>query len=220
VAPTVRDAADLDERVRVLRLPEQIALNRHRKATPTALRTWTQAIMECETSDGVAACWALADAVDDHGLSRDSWADTFAATPPATDALAKPLARLAAEAKLLAQASQARLPSDRTRVLAEWTAAAATSLTDRKTLSARLATVGDATQEQFYLRATFWGYHLVDRGQRLTRALRDRAIRLLLARQMWAAPTAAGTTDVAAAFPLTAVEAMMRGQNLEKYALE
>src|SRR5690606_27006597 len=105
--------------------------------------------------------------------------------------------------------------ADRVRRLASWLDDAARALVDRSVAEARLAAGPGvlARHEAFHLRALVHGHLLVGELS-LFQALRDRAIRQLLARRAFLQPI----DDPSARYPLTAVEAMMRGQGLEAYA--
>jgi lysine-N-methylase len=77
--------------------------------------------------------------------------------------------------------------------------------------------------EAFYLRAVIHGHHLVTGDAPLAGSLRDRAVRLLIARAMPSVLARAlergeaGAADPAARHPLALVEAMLRGHGLESY---
>jgi lysine-N-methylase len=68
--------------------------------------------------------------------------------------------------------------------------------------------------ELFFLRVLLHGHQLAGELP-LARALRDRAVRLILARAL---PDALPEGDPARAHPLALVEAMMRGHGLAVYA--
>jgi len=74
--------------------------------------------------------------------------------------------------------------------------------------------------ESFYFRATLYGRHLAAYEAPLEPALRDRAVRLLLARQLGSLIDTNWRQDPAANYPLTVVEAMMRGHGLWAYVNE
>jgi lysine-N-methylase len=221
VAPGAKEG-DLDRRVHITRIPERVVLGDDADALRRELRPWSEAIADAEIVDGVAACWALADAVDAHGLAPDAASRAAAcAEPPRPDALRAHLSRLAEIAADRAEGAADRKPSDRVRVLSAWTARAADTLTEDEAVRARSSGVPDPAREAFYLRAIAWGHHLASGRLPLARGLRDRAIRLLLARQMTPEVDpdhALVAEDPAADYPITAVETMMRARALEAYA--
>ncbi len=204
---------DLHPRIRVPRLPAEIDLARGTVVPVDSLRSWSARVVAAPITDGVAALWALAD-----GATKNldgSVSEIVRRPPPTPDVLAPCIAALAEVAELRRDAASDRRPTDRNRLLAEWVVAAAVALADTSTAAARLDEVSDIAQERFYIQTAIWGHHLVERGGTVTTGLRDRAIRLLLARQM--AEMAANIDDPATATPIAAVEAVMRGQALEKY---
>jgi lysine-N-methylase len=76
------------------------------------------------------------------------------------------------------------------------------------------ATASPAEDERFYLRSLAFGLHL-ETSAGLAESLRDRAVRLLLARSF---PARAAAEDSAASRPLALVEALFRGQGIGSYA--
>lgn len=76
------------------------------------------------------------------------------------------------------------------------------------------AGVSSPDDEEFYVRSLAFGLHL-ETSAGLAESLRDRAVRILLARTI---PEEAGVEDVAASRPLALVEALFRGQGLGTYA--
>ncbi len=107
---------------------------------------------------------------------------------------------------------------DTARRITEWTAEASKSLLDSATVGRLL----DAPErflghERFYFEATIFGHHLVRAGLTIERALRDCALRLLLARRLGEEVPESYADHPAATYPLTIVESMMRGQGIERY---
>ena len=86
-------------------------------------------------------------------------------------------------------------------------------------LEALLATPMDIREDEaFYLRAAFHGHRLV--GKRSFEvALRDAAVRMLVARALLAlfSTLPEGELDPACAYPLALVEATLRGHGLDVY---
>ncbi|MBI4952245.1 MAG: hypothetical protein HY908_09435, partial [Myxococcales bacterium] len=83
------------------------------------------------------------------------------------------------------------------------------------------ALAGDGARpehERLYLRARVWGHHLAASDRSLELALRDRAVRMLLARALARTDPGDGRDDAALRGPLAAVEMLMRGGGLDHYA--
>jgi lysine-N-methylase len=218
-------ASEVPPGARVVALPEHIRLHADATAPRAALRRWSvvvlDAIDELGPLDGVAVYWALADEVAAHGLDTaplrsglNKWA------PPRSAALGLWLLALAAKTADKRETTAAwRGKRDRSRRLSAWLDQAAQALLEPKLLEDRLSGPGpNAAHEAFHLRSTVWGHQLVSRQLTLEQSLRDRAIRLLLARQCAEAVPEESVGDPSARYPLTAVEAMMRGQGLDAYA--
>jgi lysine-N-methylase len=210
--------AELVEGTRVVRLPEQIRLDGETMAPRAELRRWSAAIASAVPPqiDGVAALWGLAEAVREEGLDVEATHVAVAAPPPSSAALGFHLMALAGTtADKRATVDGWRGRTDRVRRLASWLDDAAQALLDRSVVEARLGEGPGplAGHEAFHLRALIHG-HLLAGELSLFQALRDRAVRQLLARQAFLSPV----DDPSARYPLTAVEAMMRGQGLEAYA--
>lgn len=211
--------ADLHRRVHITRLPDEIRIHGVTTAPSRALRAWSEAVCGATIRDGVAAFWRLADAVEAAGLDPEAArAAAESTSPPTAELLARHLDAVAKLAETRREAAAERADRDRIRVLAEWAALAANALADATRVDDRLAEVPHPDRERFYLRAVVWGHHLAQRRLSLADALRDRALRLLLARQMAKSQTTAAAADPSAAYPITGMEAMMRGQALERYA--
>jgi lysine-N-methylase len=112
-----------------------------------------------------------------------------------------------------ASASAWRSARDRSLTASHEIAAAAASLRDPAALEAALAAPSpDPAGEAFYVRAVIHGHQIIGRLP-LGLALRDRAVRLLVARAM-------GALAPAVRRPLTILEAMLRGHGMEIYARE
>ncbi len=208
---------------RIVRLPAEIFVTPETMAPRIALRRWACGIAErFETiDDGVAACWALGAAVLDSGLSVAAAHRALdQAAPPPPGALSMRLMALAGTTRAKRESAAAwRSDRDRARRLSGWLDDAAQALLEPATVEARLAEAAPwVDQERFYLRATIFGHHLWSREQSLAQALRDRATRLLLARQAASSVPTECRDDASVPYPLTAVEVMMRGQGLGAYA--
>jgi lysine-N-methylase len=121
-----------------------------------------------------------------------------------------------AEARV-ASAGGWRSPRDLSRRGSVWIASAARSLCDGRALSAALASsTGFRKDEAFCARALIHGHMLVG-GPPLSAALRDRAVRFLLARAL---PGSIPAREPWRAHPLALVEAVMRGHGLAAYAAD
>ena len=218
-------AADLWPGTRIAELPAQIRLSSDRIATPTELREWTALVVahSAGVSDALAALWSLAEVVSGEGLVREPTLTALRdPKPPSGAAMALRLLALAGSASDKRESTAAwRSPRDRARRLAEWMDLAAQALLDPSVAEERLGGPGPyREQEAFYLRAQLFGYQIVGQKMDLARALRDRATRLLLARQCGLGEIPASCRDdPSRAFPVTAVEAMMRGQGMDGYAV-
>jgi hypothetical protein len=190
-----------------------------------ALRSWTDvAIATLGDHDAVAAAWALAAACDAHGLSpQHAKAALGEPEVPAAAAWQPRIEALAATTQARrASASAWRSSVDRARRLIEWTDGAAQELRDAASLQQVLGEVAarTAAHERFYLQSGLFGYRLLGGSLSLAQALRDRATRMLLARRMAMRVPPSCQADPSRDHPLAAVEALMRGQGLESYALE
>ena len=219
-----RTTSDLLPGTPVVPLSMEIAVAPGRSGSRDALRTWSAAVCAAlephgQHADCVAQAWSLAEALGAEGL----------APGPALAALARPTApdvttldpwltalAVRAEAKE-ASVRGWRSTRDRHRRLSEWLAHAAKAL--RSEAERRLAEPAPTPDaERLYLRALLWGHHLAGPGRTLQSELRDRAVRLLLARQAALSVPAGLADDAAVPIPITAVEAMMRGGGLDSYA--
>lgn len=169
-----------------------------------------------ESVDVVGLYWSLAEAVEASGLDEEAVARAFAA-PRAPDpiALAPWIDALVARSEARVAAADAwRAARDRSRLASAWIAAAARSLRDPHTLASALACARFRRDEVFHLRAVLHGHQLVGELP-VARALRDRAVRVLLSRAL---PPALPDAEPTRAHPLALVEALMRGHGLAAYA--
>jgi lysine-N-methylase len=219
-APLVPDAArtgaDLPAGAHVTVLPALLALTPSVDVPRAAYVRWSQLVASSPSpARPVDALWSLAEAVEQHGLDE---AATLAAlrSPSSPDVNAVlPWIRALSEraSSRVASASAWRSPRDRSLTASREIAAAAASLVDPAALAPALAApAADADAEAFYLRAVIHGHQIIGRLP-LAFALRDRAVRLVVARAY-----AALFPDVRR--PLTILEAMLRGHGMEIYARE
>lgn len=226
----LRVRGDLDPAIVVDELPAEIAVTPERGATsgrpvraPLAdyLR-WSDAALEGmrDSIDPALSAWALAAALDAHGLDP-ARAQEAIADPPELDerAAARWLAALADKAARRAKAQNAwRSPRALCRRGVSIVAAAASLLADPDVLGAVAAGAGAAAQdEDFYLRVALFGHQMV--GYPLTVGLRDRGVAIWIARAFPLAAEALYPDDNEPAFehPLALVEALLRGHGLRRY---
>jgi lysine-N-methylase len=206
----------------VIRLPDTLPLAADRAGTPAELSRWSHVLCErvAGVVDPLAALWSLADAVRDYGLALEpSLQAVDAPAVPDEAALAFPLMALSGRAAAKLEAVRSwRSERDRTQQLAVWLAAGAQALLEPTRVEQALAGAElHRRHERFYLQATLFGHHLAIEPVPLDRALRDRATRLLLARQLAHDVPDECASHPAVPYPLTAVESMMRAQGLSAY---
>lgn len=211
----------------IQRIPTTIQVSDESTATRDELRQWADTILECDApTDPLTAFWSLADGVRDEGFSRSTARAALKnESPPPPTALSFPLMLLSSQAqakadlaRVLNLSDSAGTKQDSARLLTQWTAEAASSLLDNSTAERLLASpspFGD--HERFYFKATIFGHHILRPGLTIERALRDSALRLLLARRLGEEVPEACANHPAAAFPITVVESMMRGQGIDRY---
>lgn len=223
VPPGAVVEGDLEQAIRITRLPEQIKLGPERSAPRAALRQWSQALspLLADVDDPLAALWTLAEVVKEHGLAPEAAVAALPrASAPSAMALGLPAMHLVQRAQ---RKEQAQLESGAEQTpagrLSRWLAREAGALLTGHDAAQDL--LGPRPEvlprERFYLGATLFGHHLVSEGQPLESALRDRALRLLLARRLGRERPDDCAELTAAAFPIVVVEALMRGQGLETY---
>jgi lysine-N-methylase len=222
-APLVPEGArvrgDLDAGIGIATLPEVIAIAEGVSAPRAELVAWSRRAMASGPfPDPAAALFGLADAIERRGLGEGT-----AGPWPALDAVVvrpwiEALARAAARAVRRDEAY--RSERDLALRAARWLAITAALLLDPGVLEALLeAPVPAPDAEHFYVRANLHGHRLLD-DPPLARALRDRAVRLVVARAMplVLAELPVDELDPAAAEPLALVEALLRGHGLDEYA--
>jgi lysine-N-methylase len=216
VPESARRTADLPEGARVVELPDPLALTDVATAPRAAYVAWSHRLAALPSpADPVAALWSLADAVERAGLDDAALVAAFASPAlPDVNAVLPWIRALSERADSRVESASAwRSPRDRSLVASRAIAAAAASLLDPAALAVGLAAPAlEPAAEAFYLRAVVHGHQIVGRLP-LATALRDRAVRLLVARAM-------GTISPSTRRPLTVLEAMMRGHGVEIYARE
>jgi len=219
-------AGELAPLSRVVPVPETIVVAAETSASREQLRAWSDAVLASidSVNDPLRAVWALANHAAEHGLQSAGIGPLLGAAEheplrPTAAELGLRLVVLAAKTHEKRKSAEGwRSPQDRCRRLSVWLDDAAQALVETSAVQARLDAGPDSVaHERFYLRAAIFG-HLLVGELTLTQALRDRAVRLLLARQMAQVIPTECRDDPSAPFPITAVEAMMRGQGLGDYA--
>jgi lysine-N-methylase len=219
IAPEARFRGDLDPSVFVASLPETLAITAAKSANRADVRAWSRRTGALTPpADLARTLWALAAAIEEDGLDADptpSFQTPLAIDPaqilPWIQALALRAARRVREDAVW------RSPHDLARLASSWIADAAAELLSPQALSLASPTAEVAVSEAFYLRAALHGYKLFG-DLPLTTTLRDRAVRLVVARALPTIFARTGATDPACAHPLALVEAMLRGHGLDGYA--
>jgi lysine-N-methylase len=219
IAPEARFRGDLDPSVFIATLPERLAITHAASADRSEVRAWSRRIAALSPAANVAqTLWSLAALIDEHGLDANPTSSFQTPLPiaraevlPWIDALARRAARRVREDAVW------RSDRDLARLATSWIAEAAEALLSSNATSLPAPTPAVAVSEAFYLRAALHGYKLFG-DLPLTSALRDRAVRLLVARALPDVFAGAGATDPACAHPLALVEAMLRGHGLDAYA--
>lgn len=214
--PEARVRADLDETLVVEELDREVRVARSLVAPRARYLAWSRRVASAlPAADTAAALVSLSRAVEAHGLDEDAAARAIA-SPSAIDADdVRAWARaLSIRAARRATEDEAwRSPRDLVLRAARWIAEAA----EMTTLILAVPPAAPRS-EQFYLEALLHGHRLVDERP-LTVTLRDRAVRILVARSLAnvLASVPEGERDTAAAHPLALVEAMLRGHGLGDY---
>jgi lysine-N-methylase len=222
VAPHARQVGDLHLSTPPSVLPERIQLTAAATATRADFVAWSDAVRAAVAAGGASDVpslfWALAGGVEAHGLGFSALEDALRAAwsqPPQGLRAWTSALRARAAAKLAASEAW-RSPRDRVRRMAGWIDAAARALDEDCAEPTRWdapAVEALARDEAFYLHAVLFGHHLAG-AQPLASALRDRALRCLLARRV---RVPLDEPANAQRHPLAAVEALMRGQGMDAY---
>ena len=211
-----QNRADLPVGARVLALPDPLAITDGASVARAAYVRWSRLVAaQPSPAEPVAALWSLAAAVELHGLDETATIAALASpTLPDVNAVAHWIQALSERAdSRVTSASAWRSARDRSLTASREIAAAAAQLRDPAALALALATPSsEPAAEAFYLRAVIHGHQITGRLP-LALSLRDRAVRLLVARAMAVASPEARR-------PLAILEAMMRGHGMEIYACE
>lgn len=220
-------AADLPSETVIDELPQRVWLSiPDREATRPELVRWSRALSAVlpALEDAVGGLVRLAATVESRGLDEpaggwSAWAKDPADAPSISCAALVPWAEhLVLRASRRAQDDEAwRSARDLARQSMRWVGLAAAELLEPESI-ARFASQPTTEEERFYLRAVVHAYGFSG-ALSLADALRDRALRLLVARAMPRVCPESLAEDPAARHPLALVEALMRGHGLRAYAL-
>lgn len=232
-----RSRGDLNASVFVAELPAMVVVTSGAPAAPrSSLVAWSRAVLQASgamVGGAVRAFWALASAASVFGcdelaarraLTEAGPAIEVSSILPWIEALHRRASRRARED------SAWRGDADLARLATRWIEVASGALLDRGACEDALRAAGDpsgasdldrarARRENFYLRAIVHGHHLVADDEPLVGSLRDRAVRVLVARSMEhvGADSVGLAADPAARYPLALVEATLRGHGLQMY---
>ncbi|WP_437681524.1 YkgJ family cysteine cluster protein [Sorangium sp. So ce131] len=220
--PRLRVRGDLDERVHVAELLGRVEIAPGATVDRAELVAWSRRLAAAAPPADIAeGLWSLAAAVEAEGLAGGTLARYERPAPLDPAALAPWLAALHARAARRAREDAAwRSERDLALSAAQWIAMATAALGDVELLGALLSAPAQRPErERFYLRAALHGHRLVG-AVPLSLALRDRAVRLVVARALPAIFAAVGASDPACAEPIALVEAMLRAYGLDAYAGE
>ncbi len=216
VPETARTRADLPAGAHVITLPALLPVTGSVEVPRAAYVRWSHLVAaQPSPAEPVAALWSLADAVERGGLDESATLAAFRSqTSPDVNAVLPWIQALSERASSrVVSASAWRSERDRSLTASREIAAAATALVDPGALTQALAArAPDPAAEAFYLRAVIHGHQMIGRLP-LSLALRDRAVRLLVARSI-------GSLFPDTRRPLTILEAMLRGHGIEIYARE
>lgn len=213
VSSQVRVAGDLPEGTPVSRLADQVLVTSEQRAPSAALRAWApEAARSFEgPRSSIDQFWALGKRLDEHGLDEQELLPWLQRAPGPREAeLLAEIESLEARVKSRQKTVQWRSGHDRVRQLTGWLARVLHPLSSHDGLRAALDDERWEEHERFYARATLFDHRLALGETSLAAGCQARAVRIVVARGMgrWAAD--ASVSDSAAAFPLTAVEVLMR----------
>jgi len=223
VAEGLKTRGELPVGAQVAVLPEDIETRTGVKVAREVVVRWSRAVLAApRPEDAVAMVWALAAKVAEGDLSEAGVrAALGSATAPQAEELRPWIAALCERtANKLESAERWRSARDRVRVASRLLADTAASLKDPTALGLVLGGHGAAREiEAFYVTASLHGHALIGEIP-LAHALRDRAVRMLLARALPETAERMRCDDPGREHPLPLVEAMMRAQGVKAYAHE
>jgi lysine-N-methylase len=222
VPPGVRARADLDPVVRVATLPREVCVAPGATVARAAFVAWSRRLAAADPGGDVATfLWRLAEAVTAVGIGDAAIARAAqGAARPDEAAIVPWIESLLRRARQLEKRdARWRSRADLAYRAARWVGAACEALLAPGAVAAVAEAPLAPEGEAFYLRAIVHGHRLVGELPVVT-ALRDRAVRLLVARALGLVLLAEDPSalDPACAEPLALVEAMLRGHGLDAYA--
>ncbi|WP_437916409.1 hypothetical protein WME73_17450 [Sorangium sp. So ce302] len=220
--PRLVTRGDLDERIDVARLPDRAQVAPGATASRAEVVAWSRRLAAATPPPDVAAgLFSLAAALEVEGLAEGAIARFERPDPLDPAAIAPWLAALHGRAARRAREDAAwRSERDLARRATRWIADATLALGEPDLLGALLLSpVPAPDRERFTLRAALHGHRLLG-ALPLSLALRDRAVRLVVARALPAVVAGEGADDPACAEPIALVEAALRGHGLDAYAAE
>lgn len=220
--PRLVTRGDLDERIDITRLPDRAQVAPGATASRAEVVAWSRRLAAAAPPPDVAAgLFSLAGALEAEGLTVGAIARFERPEPLDPAALAPWLAALHGRAARRAREDAAwRSERDLARRATQWIADATLALAEPDLLAALLLSpVRAPDRERFTLRAALHGHRLLG-ALPLSLALRDRAVRLVVARALPAVVDGEGPDDPACAEPIALVEATLRGHGLDAYAAD
>lgn len=219
VNPAARTSGDL-EPLEPSILPSELRIAPRGRRPRHELVQWSHAVLEGPwKADVVAALWALAKAADEGDLdpARAKDAVANARTPRAAE-LVPWVAKLAAIAwQESIEDDSWRARRDPSRILVAAIGEATRAIALEAPLGRALATPASAPDvEQFYACAAIHGHHLLA-DVPLCYSLRDRAIRIFVARSLATHIPEGALPRAVYQYPLAALEVAMRTRGLNVY---
>ncbi len=219
--------SDLPAGAEISMLPPSIEIAPGKATERTAIVEWSRTVLSVlaiakrnmEPMDIVSTFWALATRVNMGDLSEDGIRQSFASLKKPDLAELLPWAEALCE-RALAKSESAnawRSEKDRVRVVSALLLNAAKTLRDPDVLLSLLNGANGQNQaEEFYFQTNVFGYALLGEIP-LAQALFDRALRLLLARNIRRQAADIPVFDPGNEHPISLVEAMMRAQGVKEY---
>lgn len=213
---------ELDPGIHIIRLPEMIPITTKRYGSRDELAVWSRIVAaSTPPANTLEAFLALADAVETWGFDPQMAVQVMSAPRPADPDTMRPvLFALLERARRRSNMDGAwRSESDLALRALRWITKTVEYLTSEPSVLERIlstsATTTEANAEAFYFRAVVHGHQLVVDDAPIAQALRDRALRLVLAR---AFPHIVQPDEQAEEptlrYPLALVEATLRGHGL------
>lgn len=240
ISPQARTRGDLPAAAHITHLPARICLSTGARfqASRAEFTAWSRQLLgmlntpEHASSDAMALCCSLGESLEAHGLDMEHTQRALLAPAlPEAEAL-KPMldALLQLSMKRASENRSFRAARDLARRAVLWMERAARILLDSRGCEHYLRAPLPRTEqrhEHFYVCTLLFGHRLVDAGagelltqKPVSRAFRERAVRMLIARCLPEAMRLAEqddpslAADPAARFPLAMVEAAMRAQGI------